>query len=173
MDRVPRCLAFLIAAALLAVAGGGMVFYFITKQPESFVTQQIIRPVAGILSGFKKFEDVNESAPAFTLAPAELQAAFANDEANAKETYEGKVLLVKGVISSIASPTDTNRVILLEVDGISNISCQMDSRFNNRLKDIAPGNTISIKGICIGSRKDDLLGSLDVLLTRCAVNLPG
>ncbi len=172
MERVPRWLFFMIAAGLLAVAGGGIAFYFITKQPESFVTQQIIRPVAGIISGFKKFEDVDESSPAFSLTPAELHAAFANDEANAKETYEGRILLVKGVISSIASPTDTNRVILLEVDGVSNISCQMDSRFNNRLKDIAPGITISIKGICIGSRKDDLLGSLDVLLTRCAAILP-
>ena len=63
-----------------------------------------------------------------------------------------------------------NIVILLSVDDpTSNISCQMDPTFNDRLKNLKNGGTITIKGICNGSKEDDLLGSLDVMLNRCIV----
>jgi len=169
MNRIPRWVVFLIIACIAFLAIGAITFYFITKQPESVVTQKIIKPVVGFLSGFKQFEDIDASAPAYTLTAAELQGDFAQNETDAKLKYEGKVVQVSGIISSIASHADTNHVILLEVDGISNISCQMDSRFNDRFRDISPGSNVSLKGICSGSKKDDLLGSLDVLLNRCVI----
>jgi hypothetical protein len=156
----------LITVGLLAAIGGGLMLYFIAKQPDSFVTQKIIRPIVGFVSGFKKFEDVDHAKPAHILTATEIHAAFEGDEAKAKTEFEGKVVQVNGIISSIASPNDANRVILLEVDGNSNVSCQMDPQFIDRLIDIAVGDDVAIKGICSGSKKDDLLGSLDVLLNR-------
>ncbi|HXH18199.1 MAG TPA: hypothetical protein VNJ07_03860 [Chitinophagales bacterium] len=167
MNRLPRWLNILLLLALLAAAVGAAVFYFVTRQPESVVTQKIIKPVVGLLSGFKQFENVDKATPAFTLTSADLHSAFAKDEAQARALYEGKVIQVSGTVASIASPTDTNRVVLLEVDGVSNVSCQMDPRFNERLKNVAPGNAVILKGICNGSKKDDMLGSIDVLMTRC------
>ena len=154
MKTTFKWLKVLIAVGLLAIIGGGVMFYFITKQPDSFVTQKLIRPVVGFISGFQQFENVDEAKPAFTLTPGELQGAFAKDEAKARATYAGKIVEVKGTISSIAQ-SDSNRVILLEVDGMSNISCQMDPQFNNRLKDISAGKVVSIKGICHSAKKDD------------------
>lgn len=144
-------------------------FYFVTRQPEGFVTQKIIKPLVGFISGFKEFENVDRAVPVFSLSSAELHQAFMQDEALAKTKFEGKVIQVSGVVSSIASPTDTHRVVLLEVDGISNISCQMDPVFNERMKDIASGSSVRIKGFCSGIKRDDLLGSLDVLMNRCLV----
>ncbi len=169
MNRIPRWLAILLVVGLLAALGGGAAFYFITKQPESFVTQKIIKPVVGFMSGFKKFENVDESKPDFTLSSVELQSAFATDEAQAKEMYQSKIVQVNGMISSITAASDTNLVLLLEVDGISNISCQMDPQFHSRMGGVAPGNNVVIKGICSGSKKDDLLGSQDVLMNRCVL----
>ena len=171
MNNLPRWLKILTIAGLTAVLGGGIAFYCITRQPDSFVTQKIIRPVVSFMSGFKQFEDVAESKPAFSMTSKELHSAFEKDEANAGKMYNGKVIEVSGTISSIAAPTETNIVILLSIEDnpVSNVSCQMDAAFNDRLQKYAAGSQVAIKGICNGAKKDDLLGSLDVLLNRCVI----
>ena len=169
MNRIPRWLAFLLGAGMLAAVIGGISFYSLTKQPDGFITQKMIKPLVGLISGIKKFEEVADAKPAFTLSANELQSAFAKDEAKAMEMYNSQIIQVNGSISRIAAPTDTNRVILLEVDGLSNISCQMDPRYNERLADVSPGSKVTVRGICNGSKMDDLLGSIDVLLNRCVL----
>jgi hypothetical protein len=44
----------------------------------------------------------------------------------------------------------------------SGINCSMDEEYNNDIKDLKQGDTVTVKGICSG-----LL--LDVILTRCVV----
>ncbi len=171
MKTIPKWLTVLVVISFIALLGGGLMFYSVTQKPNSPFTQKVIRPIVGFVSGFTKHQEVENSKPAFEMTADELQAAYLNNRENAMKSYDGKVLQVSGKISNIASPTDTNIVILLTIenDPLSNISCQMDPAYNERLKQIAPGETITMKGICNGFKEDDLLGSLDVLLNRCVV----
>lgn len=175
MKRIPKWLKILLAIGLVAAIGGAIAGYSIANHPDSAFTKSvvipIVKPLVDLVSGFEKHQNVDESKPAFTLTTSDLQGAFVKDEAAAKTTYEGKVVQVNGTVSSIASPTDTNVVVLLAIDGdaASNVSCQMDPAFNSRLNGIAAGSVISVKGICNGSKKDDLFGSTDVLLNRCVI----
>ncbi len=164
-----------ITVLAVGLIGGGTVFYFMTQKPESNFTKNVIipvvKPIVDFASSFKKHTEVDKAKAAFALNPEELQGAFKNDETLASEKYLGKILEVAGSVASIASPTDTNIVLLLSIDkdAMSNVSCQMDSRFNDRIKGIGVGDSITIKGICNGVKKDDLLGSTDVILNRCVI----
>lgn len=169
MNRLPRWASSLLIIGLIGLMGAGFVFFFVTKMPDSFITQKIIRPVVGFVSGMKKFENVDAAKPEFSLEASGLYEDFMNDPAGAKNRYENKIVQVSGTVSGIAGQTDANRVILLEVDGVSNISCQMDPQFNDRLTSISAGDALIIKGICSGAKTDDLLGSLDVLMNRCVI----
>jgi len=173
MKRIPKWLRILLFIGFLFALMGGIAGYLIAKHPKSAVTKTIVlpvvKPLVDFVSGFTKHANVDRSEPQFILSPDELQAAFGKNEAEAKTLYEGKIVQVSGTISSIESPTDTNIVILLAIenDPVSNVSCQMDAAFNTRINGLAAGNNVAIKGICNGVHKDDLLGSLDVLLNRC------
>lgn len=175
MKRLPKWLKFLLGMGLALAIAGAVAGYCIASHPDSAFTKRVVipmvKPIVDLVSGFEKHKNVDQSKPAFTLSPNELQGAFVKDEAAAKTTYEGKVVQVNGTISSIASPTDTNVVVLLTIEGdaASNVSCQMDPAFNSRMNGIAAGSVISVKGICNGSKKDDLFGSHDVLLNRCVI----
>ncbi len=175
MKRIPTWLRALLILGFAAALIGGTAGYFITQQPKSAFTKSVVVPVVkpfvDFLSGLTEHKNIEQSAAQFVLTSDELHEAYGKNESEAKAQYEGKILQVNGIISSIASPTDTNIVVLLgiESDPMSNISCQMDAAFNDRLKGLAAGSTVSIKGICNGAKKDDLLGSMDVLLNRCVI----
>lgn len=175
MKRISTWLTFLLIFGFVVILIGGVAGYFITQQPDSAFTKTVVVPVlkpfVDLLSGFSQHKNVEQSEAQFVLKPDELHEAYGKNESEAKAQYEGKIVQVNGIISSIASPTDTNIVVLLTIerDPMSNISCQMDPSFNERLEGLAAGSKVSIKGICNGAKKDDLLGSLDVLLNRCVI----
>lgn len=170
-----RLLRYLTVIAAIGLVASAVVFYFLTQQPESGFTKNVIvpvvKPLVAFVSGLSPHTNVDETKADFTLSTDDLQKPFKADEQEAAKIYIGKIVQAKGTISSIASPTDTNIVVLLAIDSdpMSNISCQMDPAFNDRLKGLTAGSSVSIKGICNGAKKDDLLGSLDVLLNRCVV----
>lgn len=170
-----RLLRYLTVIAAFGLVASAVVFYFLTQQPESAFTKNVlipvVKPLVGFVSGLKPHENVAEATPDSMLSTDSLQHFFKRDEPEAAKAYSGKILQVNGTISNIASPTDTNIVVLLAIDSdpMSNVSCQMDAAFNERLKGLAAGSKVSIKGICNGAKKDDLLGSLDVLLNRCVI----
>ena len=170
-----RLLRYLTVIAAFGLVASAVVFYFLTQQPESSFTKNVIvplvKPIVGFVSGLKPHENVAGAEPDFIFPTDTLQYFFKANEQEATKNYNGKILQVSGTISNIASPTDTNIVVLLAIDSdpMSNISCQMDPAFNDRLKGLAAGSSVSIKGICNGAKKDDLLGSLDVLLNRCVI----
>lgn len=175
MKRIPTWLTALLAVSFTALLAGGIAGYFLTQQPDSAFTKSVVvpvvKPLSDFLSGFTTHQNIEQSEAQFILAADELHASFGKNETEAKAQFEGKIVQVNGVISSIASPTDTNIVVLLTIhnDPMSNISCQMDPAFNTRLKGLTTGSSVSIKGLCNGAKKDDLLGSLDILLNRCVI----
>ncbi|GIV34776.1 MAG: hypothetical protein KatS3mg031_2311 [Chitinophagales bacterium] len=167
----------IMVVGLLILITGGVVFFSITQWPESRFTRHVIiplvKPLVDLTSRFTQHKEVEKTSPAFILSASELQAEFLQGEELAKEKYIGKVVQVHGTIAKIASPADTTIVLLLAIDAdpLSNVSCQMDPRYNERVKDLNVGDMVSVKGICNGIKKDDLLGSTDVVLNRCVVAL--
>ncbi len=170
-----RLLRFVTVCAVFGLVASAVFFYFITQQPESNFTKSVIvplvKPIVGFVSGLSPHTNVDETKAEKLLTTDSLQQLFKENEQEATKSYNGKILQVSGTISNIASPTDTNIVVLLAIDSdpMSNISCQMDPAFNARMKGLSEGSIVSIKGICNGVKKDDLLGSTDVLLNRCVI----
>jgi hypothetical protein len=95
-----------------------------------------------------------------------LYSNLTKDSANMKAKVVNKILSVTGEVKNILKNQKGQQIILLKtnVEGGS-INCTMEEKIRN----LKPGDTISIKGICsgyIGGYADiDLPG--DVFLIRC------
>lgn len=168
-------LRFLTIFAVLGLIASAVIFYFLTQQPDSAFTKRmivpVVKPFVGFISGLSPHTNVDASEAAYLFSPDSLQQFFIVNASEATEKYAGKIIQVSGIVSDIATPTDTNIVVLLAIanDPLSNISCQMDPAFNERLQGVSSTAVVTIKGICSGAKQDDLLGSTDVLLNRCVL----
>ena len=97
---------------------------------------------------------------------AELQSIdiieqFETDEKQANENYLGKVITVKGEIASVSSDDSGKTVVELKSKSIGNVSCTF---CKNESPDsfLKQGNTVSIKGQCVGF-------TFDVVLIKCCL----
>lgn len=95
-----------------------------------------------------------------------LYQSLANDSSHSEPMYVNKVVAVTGTIKQVMKNQKKQQVILLQtgVDGGS-VNCTMEKNIAN----IKEGDTITIKGICMGYSGEDLELQLqgDVFLIRC------
>lgn len=95
-----------------------------------------------------------------TITAADLLQAFTTDEPAANARFNDKVIQVSGTVASVSAPENGKVTVLLDTgDALSGIACEFDRA---DAPAAAPGQEITIKGICAGF-------NLDVLLQRCAV----
>ena len=125
--------------------------------------------VLGALFGYYQYNkgpmDVKNNS-AIYISATELYNLFSTDSAAALKKYSGKVLLVKGRVSSVSVNQQKEKVILLKtMIGSASINCTMEDDPGN----ITVNDEVNIKGICsgIGQGDEDLGIRGDVYLTRC------
>jgi uncharacterized protein (DUF1330 family) len=125
--------------------------------------------ITGVLSAYllynKKHLDV-QSADAIHVSAGELYKTFITDSTAAKKNFDGKILLVSGVVTSVSKNQQNQPIVLLKTDSDgASINCTMEGSLDNNR---APGSHISIKGICngIGQGDADLGIAGDVYLIR-------
>ena len=98
-----------------------------------------------------------ENAESIKINAAHLFREFAENEQLATQTYNGKVLEITGIVSSIATNQEGKTIVQLQADDLMfGINCTME-------KDpgiINEGDNVSIKGFCSGF-------TTDVILIRC------
>ncbi len=126
----------------------------------------IIIIIAGIY-GYKEYNrkvaDVSTAAPQEIIHATDMLAAFTNDEAVATKKFAGKTVLVTGIVAEIINQQDTMMNIFLGNDtDINKVSCLMDMRKKEALKNVSVGKQISIKGVCTGFLAD-------VEMNRCVI----
>lgn len=119
----------------------------------------------GFIIWNKPHRSVRDATAVETNAVA-LYHALSHDSATMKTFFLNKVVAVSGKIKQVQQNREGARVILLEtsIPGAS-VNCTMEENTGS----FKAGNTIQIKGICIGYINGDPDIGLpgDVFLTRC------
>ena len=109
----------------------------------------------------KPHENVGDKKADFKVNATELFSAFAQDEAGATTKYLGKTIVVSGKVKeTVLSPTTGTVRVSFWTDDPFDVSCELDPLTQHKRSNFAPGETVSLKGICTGY-------AMDVQLTRC------
>jgi hypothetical protein len=109
-----------------------------------------------IYSKWNKAPASIENADAVELNATDLFLAFSENEQQATQTYNGKVLEITGIVSSTATNQEGKTIVQLQTDDpLFGINCTMEKEH-----EIKEGETVTIKGICSGF-------TTDVILIRC------
>ncbi|MEJ8842281.1 hypothetical protein WG954_07790 [Lacibacter sp. H375] len=126
----------LIVFILFAVLIGAAIFFIYTK--------------------WNKAPESIENAEAVRINAADLFREFAENENQATQTYNGKVLEITGIVSSTAINQQGKTIVQLQTnDPLFGINCTMENETT-----INDGETVTIKGVCSGF-------TTDVILIRC------
>lgn len=105
----------------------------------------------------------------FVTNTATLLGAFEENEAKANQQYLDKVVEVEGAIRAINQDEAGLYTVTLGDDGsLSSVRCSVDSVISEQARDLVPGSSVTVRGVCTGFMADPLLGS-DVTLVRCTI----
>lgn len=118
----------------------------------------------------RKVKDLNHVKAQVTIQSEELIKAYETDETASNDLYLDKIIAVKGNVKAIDKDEMGHYTIVLGREGsMSSVRCSMDSTYITKMRDIAVGSRLTVKGACTGFNADELLGS-DVILNRCVIN---
>jgi hypothetical protein len=130
-----------------------------------FIAMIVIAAVIGFMMWNEPHRDIKDSTALKTTAVV-LYSNLTKDSARMKSTLVNQVVEVSGEVKNVLKNQKGDQIILLETNTSGgSINCTMEEKISN----VKPGDTISIKGLCsgyIGGDPDiDLPG--DVFLIRC------
>jgi len=130
-----------------------------------FIAMIVIAAVIGFMMWNEPHRDIKDSTALKTTAVV-LYSNLTKDSARMKSKLVNQVVEVSGEVKNILKNQKGDQIILLETNTSGgSINCTMEEKISN----VKPGDTISIKGLCsgyIGGDPDiDLPG--DVFLIRC------
>mgnify|MGYP001420674267 CR=1 FL=1 len=134
--------------AILAVTGlvaGLFVYFFVFNKPH---------------------EDYSKSTPDFDLAAAALFEEFRTNPEAASARYNGKVLSVTGELNAVEQ-TDSLTIAVFGFEegmfGSEGIRFTLIPAHQAEVLGIAPGTTVTLKGLCAGYNETD------VILEHCSL----
>lgn len=86
---------------------------------------------------------------AYTISAEQLYAAYSTNETEAGKKYNDRVIVVRGIVSSVqATPTVTN-VLFAAGTNLGGVNCSLAGEHK-----IATGSQVTIKGRCTGFLMD-------------------
>ena len=124
-----------------------------------------IAAIIGYRAWNKPHENI-EDAIAIKTNASLLYNSLANDSLNAKSDFINKVVMVSGKVKQVSENQQKQQVILLQTNiADGSVNCTMEEN----IKNIKVGDSISLKGICMGYTGGDSDMELpgDVFLIRC------
>jgi hypothetical protein len=124
-----------------------------------------IAAMIGYRAWNKPHENI-EDAIAIKTNASLLYNSLANDSLNAESDFINKVVMVSGKVKQVSENQEKQQVILLQTDiPDGSVNCTMEEN----IKNIKVGETILLKGICMGYTGGDIDMELpgDVFLIRC------
>jgi hypothetical protein len=130
-----------------------------------FIAMIVIAAVIGFMMWNEPHRDIKDSTALKTTAVV-LYSNLTKDSARMKSKLVNQVVEVSGEVKNVLKNQKGDQIILLKTNTSGgSINCTMEEKISN----VKPGDTISIKGLCsgyIGGDPDiDLPG--DVFLIRC------
>jgi hypothetical protein len=134
-----------LALAVLALIGGAYGYYEYNRGHES----------------------MSSAAATESVAATEVFQAFATDETAANTKYLGKVIEIKGKVSSSVTEEGATTVVLFAGSETGTISCKLDPLAQHKRTSFTEGEEVLVKGICTGSLS--MMDEVEVILERCVV----
>ena len=89
----------------------------------------------------------------YTLSAEKLFAAFAQNEQAANQTYTGKVVEVKGVVSEVQQANNTTSILLGAGGATGGINCSLAGPLISTVRP-KKGAVVIVKGRCTGFLMD-------------------
>lgn len=135
---------FLIAAAIVFLAAGILVYFFVYNKPH---------------------KDYERASPDFVLTAEELYQAFISDRSEAESLYNGKVLQITGQVDEVEQIDDLVIVMFAFSEGFfgkEGVRCTMLENHHEEALNLQPGDDVLIKGFCAG------FSDSDVILEHCS-----
>jgi uncharacterized protein YpmB len=112
---------------------------------------------------YRKPADLSSVKPVAVTDANSLVASYENDEEKANRAYLGNPVDVTGVISDITNQKDTLINIMLgNSDELHRVSCLINGKYIKKVKQLKPGDKVTLRGICTGYL-------MDVELNRCVL----
>lgn len=125
--------------------------------------------IIGIAAGYWLYVNFLKTAPSMhkqetqhQITAVDLYNEFDSDEEKANNLYLNQVVEVTGVIESVQASEDSNPVITLQTEGFGVVNATLASIEEMEGIELNEGQSVTIKGECIG-----LL--LDVLITNSII----
>lgn len=110
--------------------------------------------------------DYAKKDPDITVTAAELFGQFRENPSQASTKYTGKVLAVKGELSSVEN-TDSQIIGVFALDegmfGEEGIRFAFIPEYSDEVIETPPGSSITIKGFCTG------YNDTDVIMEHCSI----
>lgn len=137
-------------------------------KPFRFILFAVIIVIAaaaiyGYREYYRKPVALTEVSADLALPADALLTAYSTNEDAANKKYLGRILDVTGQVASIASQQDTVINILLgRPEGMAHVSCSVSSTEASKIKKMAAGQSVTIRGVCTGYL-------MDVELNRCII----
>ncbi len=118
----------------------------------------------------KTYDDTNNVKADYTITASELLTEFAVNDSAANKKYREKIVSVSGVASHVEVAADST--VTIKFIGTTNhyIIFPLDKSLFERSKNLAAGQTVSLKGSCSGSSYSMILDSTSIDFKRTTFN---
>jgi hypothetical protein len=108
----------------------------------------------------KPHVETADSTADVVITPAELLAAYTNDEMKADSMYLDKILEVEGVVVYVNDVENGGSISLFTGHPMSYIICEFENKAD--VANVKVGDQVKVKGFCTGKL-------MDIVLSRCSL----
>jgi tRNA_anti-like len=117
----------------------------------------------------KAHKDIEASTPDFTLTAEELVKEFDAGDTSTNRKYNDKIIQFSGAFKKI-EPADTTVSLVFDFGGSNLITAQVLPKYKNEISSIAPGTSVTLKGLYNGYLAgDDIFGLPgEIKLNKCS-----
>ena len=116
------------------------------------------------------FSDTAAVKADYTVTAAELIHEFAANDSAANKKYREKIIIVNGTASEVEIQSDsTTNIKYIDTTG-SYIVFSLDKNQYEKVKDVKPGEAVSLKGSCSGSVYSEILSTTAISFKRSTLN---
>lgn len=122
----------------------------------------VIGAGTGTYLWFKPHKNMQRAKADITMAATDLMSDFTNDENAANARYLDKVVAVRGKVREVNENNGVKTISLESGDDFGAIACELDNLSKQPDINFAPGDEVTLKGICAGK-------TIDVVLVRCVL----
>src|SRR6185295_13314689 len=121
----------------------------------------LVAPVFGVIGSYGRkgytATDQKANAEQTSLTADELMHDFSNDEDEANNRYNDKMIRVSGMVKSIQQNNSIQTIFLSTSSALCSIICHFDEKYKGQLNQLRPWQPVVVKGVCAGILKHVVL----------------